>query len=183
VNTLPIEKPMPTIHADPYRWPCNGDLWPINTFSTRARATAPISPNFSPTSAGARARSAPASAMQVLDPRARRARLGDHSRAGARALQTGTEKPGNGSFCAIDLELLLRLKGVHNSVLAGSTTDVCVHTTMREANDCGLECRLLEDWCAATGAGHHAAAIKMIKMRGGVFGSVATSVALMEALP
>jgi nicotinamidase-related amidase len=92
------------------------------------------------------------------------------------------DKPGKGSFYATDLDMLLRHKGIQNIVLAGITTDVCVHTTLREANDRGYECLLLSDCTGATDYRNYLAALEMIKMQGGVFGAVANSESFIAAI-
>ncbi|MET8795684.1 isochorismatase family cysteine hydrolase [Nocardia sp. NPDC004568] len=92
------------------------------------------------------------------------------------------DKPGKGAFYATDLDLLLRGAGITHIVLTGITTDVCVHTTMREANDRGYECLILSDCTGATERAHHEAALSMVTMQGGIFGAVATSDQLLAAL-
>jgi nicotinamidase-related amidase len=96
--------------------------------------------------------------------------------------ETIIDKPGKGSFYATDLDMILRQAGIANIVLTGITTDVCVHTTMREANDRGYECLLLQDCCAATDRGNHEAAVKMVTMQNGVFGAIGDSGSFIRAI-
>ncbi|HEY6891145.1 MAG TPA: isochorismatase family cysteine hydrolase [Solirubrobacter sp.] len=93
------------------------------------------------------------------------------------------DKPGKGSFCATDLDLILRNLGIKSLIVTGVTTEVCVHTTVREANDRGYECLVLEDCCGSYFPEFHEVALRMIAAQGGIFGWVGTSSDLLEMLP
>lgn len=91
------------------------------------------------------------------------------------------DKPGNGAFYATDLDVLLRLRGISNLILCGVTTAVCVHSTLREATDRGYDNLLLEDCCAENDPTLHQAAIQMMRLEGGIFGTIGTSQSFLEA--
>jgi biuret amidohydrolase len=92
------------------------------------------------------------------------------------------DKPGKGAFYQTDLDLMLRNRGIDTLLVCGVTTEVCVNTTVREANDRGFRCIVLSDCCASYFAEFHAAGLAMIKAQGGIFGSVATSRSLLDAM-
>lgn len=92
------------------------------------------------------------------------------------------DKPGKGAFYQTDLHLILQNKGIESLILCGVTTHVCVHTTVREANDRGYECLVIEDGTAAFDIRDQEAAIRMINQQGGIFGWTTTSENLLEGL-
>jgi biuret amidohydrolase len=92
------------------------------------------------------------------------------------------DKPGKGAFYQTDLELMLRNGDVDTLFVCGVTTEVCVNTTVREANDRGFRCIVLSDCCGSYFPEFHAAGLAMIKAQGGIFGSVAASKALLHSI-
>jgi nicotinamidase-related amidase len=92
------------------------------------------------------------------------------------------DKPGKGAFYATDLELMLRNRGITSLIVTGVTTEVCVHTTVREGNDRGFECLVLSDCVGSYFPEFHEVGLRMIAAQGGIFGWVAGSDALLEAL-
>jgi nicotinamidase-related amidase len=95
--------------------------------------------------------------------------------------ETVIDKPGYGAFYKTDLEAILRKGGIAQLVLTGVTTDCCVNSTLREAEDRGFECLVIEDGCAAPRPESHAAMMAMLRT-GGVFGTVADSAAFIASL-
>jgi biuret amidohydrolase len=92
------------------------------------------------------------------------------------------DKPGKGAFCQTDLELMLRNRGIETLLVCGVTTEVCVNTTVREANDRGFRCIVISDCCASYFPEFHEAGLAMIKAQGGIFGWVAPSRSLLSEL-
>jgi nicotinamidase-related amidase len=92
------------------------------------------------------------------------------------------DKPGKGAFYATDLDALLHNRGIRQLVVCGVTTEVCVNTSVREANDRGYDCLVLEDCVGSYFPEFQVAALKMIKAQGGIFGWVSDSQRFLEAL-
>jgi len=93
------------------------------------------------------------------------------------------DKPGKGAFYATDLELLLRNARITSLIVTGVTTEVCVHTTVREGNDRGFECLVLSDCVGSYFPEFQEVGLKMIAAQGGIFGWVASSQDLLANLP
>jgi nicotinamidase-related amidase len=99
-----------------------------------------------------------------------------------RAGEPVVDKPGKGAFYATDLHLLLSDRGIENLIVCGVTTEVCVHTTVREANDRGYRCIVPADCCGSYFPEFHEVGLRMIKAQGGIFGWVSDSARVLKAL-
>jgi nicotinamidase-related amidase len=92
------------------------------------------------------------------------------------------DKPGKGAFFATDLHAILQNLGIDSLVVTGVTTEVCVNTTVREANDRGFNCLVPDDCVGSYFPEFHEMGLKMIKAQGGIFGWVSSSKSLLHAL-
>ena len=92
------------------------------------------------------------------------------------------DKPGKGAFFATDLHLILQNRGIESLIVCGVTTEVCVHTTVREANDRGFRCIVPGDCCASYFPEFHEMGLRMIKAQGGIFGWVSDSARILAAI-
>lgn len=92
------------------------------------------------------------------------------------------DKPGKGSFYATDLELILRNRKINTLIVGGVTTEVCVHTTVREANDRGFRCLIPGDCCASYNREFHAVSLRMFAAQSAIFGWVTESHQVVNAL-
>lgn len=92
------------------------------------------------------------------------------------------DKPGKGAFFATDLGLVLANKGIDTLLVCGVTTEVCVHTTIREGNDRGYRCVAIGDACGSYFPEFHEVALRMVKAQGGIFGWVTDSAKVAAAL-
>ncbi len=92
------------------------------------------------------------------------------------------DKPGKGAFYATEFESILQANGIEDLIVCGVTTEVCVHTTLREANDRGYRCLVPGDCCGSYIPEFHEAGLKMIKAQGGIFGWVTDSTSILEAM-
>ncbi|ATC65052.1 isochorismatase [Nibricoccus aquaticus] len=93
------------------------------------------------------------------------------------------DKPGKGAFWATDLHAILQNRGIRQLIVTGVTTEVCVHTTVREANDRGYDCLVPSDCVGSYFPDFHAAGLAMIKAQTGIFGWVTSSEKILFALP
>jgi nicotinamidase-related amidase len=92
------------------------------------------------------------------------------------------DKPGRSAFQHTEFQLMLNIKGIKNLIICGATTDVCVTSTMRDANDNNFDCLLVEDATAASEEDLHNAAVQMVKTEGGIFGAVSSTERILAAL-
>jgi len=99
-----------------------------------------------------------------------------------RAGEAVIDKPGKGAFYATDLDPVLHNRGIENLIVCGVTTEVCVNTTVREANDRGYRCIVPGDCCGSYFPEFHEAGLRMIKAQGGIFGWVTDSARVLRAL-